>query len=281
MTGMAMQDMVGVDLLGPEIGRAVASPGELDRLPFHRREALIKGALVRDVIPYLTTLNPAEAIRPSISPDFVGLLATHLIRDRQIEARAEILRLHGMGVDRDSLYLDLFAPAARLLGQRWMEDACSFVDVTVGVGWMQRMLRELSAGSNRRKLTFRPDRRIILATLPDEQHTFGLSILGEFFLRAGWEVRTMPRVATADLAALVDGFWFDVIGLSAGSEIRLAAVAATIRTLRLISRNANIRVLVGGAAFQDPDSIAHVGADATACDARAAVREAECLRLSH
>lgn len=281
MTGMAMQDLVSANLLDREIGRAVTSPEEADRLPFHRRQALIKGTLVRQVIPYLTTLNPSQTVRSAISPDTVALLATHLIRDRQLEARAEILRLQGMGIDSDRLFLDLLAPAARLLGQRWMEDACSFVDVTIGVNWLQRMLRELSAGPNRRNPGFRHERRIILATLPDEQHTFGLSILGEFFLRAGWEVRTVPRVAAADLVGLLDGYWFDVIGLSAGSEVRLPAVAAVVRTLRPVSRNPNIRVLVGGAAFQDPDSIAFVGADATAGDARTAVREAECLRVNH
>ncbi|MCU0616197.1 MAG: B12-binding domain-containing protein [Gemmatimonadaceae bacterium] len=47
-------------------------------------------------------------------------------------------------VSVEAIYLDLLAPAARELGTRWEEDECSFVDVTVAMGRVHRVLRELS-----------------------------------------------------------------------------------------------------------------------------------------
>ena len=48
------------------------------------------------------------------------------------------------GLSVETLYLDLLAPAARLLGEMWDDDHCDFATVTVALGRLQRLLRELS-----------------------------------------------------------------------------------------------------------------------------------------
>ncbi len=43
----------------------------------------------------------------------------------------------GQGISVQSIYLDLLAPAARMLGDMWAEDSCDFVEprfVVIGVG---------------------------------------------------------------------------------------------------------------------------------------------------
>ena len=71
---------------------------------------------------------------------------------------------------------------------------------------------------------------------------------------------------------------FDVVGISLGGETHLDDVATTIRTIRRISRNQGIGVLVGGPFFVEHPGIAPlVGADATAIDGRHAVTQAENL----
>ena len=55
-----------------------------------------------------------------------------------------VMSYRARGVSIEKLYLDLLAPAARYLGELWNEDLCTFTDVTVGLGRLQRVLRELS-----------------------------------------------------------------------------------------------------------------------------------------
>ena len=88
----------------------------------------------------------------------------------------------------ESLYLDLFAPAARLLGEMWSDDHCDFSAVTVALGRLQRLLRELSPafGTEIEYPRQRPPRAV--AQPPDEQHSFGLCMVAEFFRRDGWDV---------------------------------------------------------------------------------------------
>ena len=99
-----------------------------------------------------------------------------------------VMAFRARGVSIERLYLDLLAPAARYLGDLWTEDLCSFTDVTVGLGRLQRVLRELSPAFGCSVDHPEAGRSVLLLPTPGEQHTFGLVIVGEFFRRAGWSV---------------------------------------------------------------------------------------------
>ena len=72
--------------------------------------------------------------------------------------------------------------------------------------------------------------------------------------------------------------WYDLLGLSVGSECHLEAVASAILTMRKASLNPAVVVMVGGPVVGLVDDfVARVGADGTAGDARCAVAEAERL----
>lgn len=106
--------------------------------------------------------------------------------------RGFVAALRDRGVPIESVFLDLLAPVARYLGELWERDLCSFTEVTVGLGRLQQLLRENSAAfAQFDRQGVRVDaRRVLLIPCPGEQHTFGLSLVGEFFHRAGWEVVT-------------------------------------------------------------------------------------------
>ena len=53
-----------------------------------------------------------------------------------------VRHLMGSGVPFQDVLLELMAPAARVLGERWEEDQASFVEVALGVSRMHRILRE-------------------------------------------------------------------------------------------------------------------------------------------
>ena len=121
-------------------------------------------------------------------------------------------------------------------------------------------------------------RRILLTPAPGEQHSMGLMMVKEFFLRGGWEVVGGPGVPTDEIGVQVAGEWFDCLGVSVAGDCRLEGLAAWISSIRAVSRNRAVTIMLGGPHFvARPELAALFGADATAADARTAVRQAEIL----
>ncbi len=219
---------------------------------------------------------PAGTLHPG--PEHVAELARLVIAPGVEPALAYVEGLRERGVPLDRLYLQLLVPTARLLGEMWNADYCSFTDVTIGLWRLQQLVHQLSPAFLNEAEPRRDGRRMLLVPEPGEQHTFGLIMVAEFFRRAGWDVWDQPLESRRELLEVVQREAFSLIGLSIGSDARLESLAETIRQVRRVSRNPQIRVMVGGAPFVDrPDRVAEVGADSTAVDGEQATRVAEGL----
>jgi methanogenic corrinoid protein MtbC1 len=219
---------------------------------------------------------PASPLHPQ--PEHVADLARLVIAPSVEPALAFVQGLRERGIPLERIYLELLVPTARLLGEMWNADYCSFTDVTIGLWRLQQLLHQLSPAFLNEAEPRHDGRRMLLVPEPGEQHTFGLIMVAEFFRRAGWEVWDQPLESRRELLEVVRRETFAVIGLSIGSDARLDSMAETIRQVRRVSRNPQIRVMVGGAPFVDrPDRVAEVGADSTATDGEQATRVAEGL----
>ena len=202
---------------------------------------------------------------------------TLLLRD-EVEACAGFVgALRERGIGLEQVYLGLIAPAARRLGKMWEDDDCDFAQVTLGLWRLQNLVFEL-APQLPVAWAARPPapRRALLAAPPGSQHTLGLLMVSEFFRRAGWDVWSDPCASEGDLAALVRSEWFDLIGLSVGTDGHADVLGSVILGLRRASRNPQVGVMVGGPILiVRPELAPEVGADFTATDARQAVERAE------
>lgn len=200
-----------------------------------------------------------------------------VLQDDTSAASAYVKVLLADGVPLEAVFLELFAPTARRLGELWVADQCDFVQVTIGVGKLQHLLRQYTQSLQGHGLeTAEGGRRALLAPTPGEQHTFGMLVVGEMLRRAGWDVTGEPASCSDDLCEMVHGEWFAVIGLSLSCEHRVSSLKRDIRALRRASRNGAIGVMVGGRVFvEHPELVPRVGADATAADGREAVVRAE------
>lgn len=222
-------------------------------------------------------LHPAGQ-RYAITGEDVKQFAKLVLSHEEDVALATIRSLRSRDVSVEKIYLDLLAPTARYLGDLWDDDLCNFTDVTVGLGRLQRVLRELSPALGCGVEHPAQGRRVLLLPSPGEQHTFGLVMVAEFFRRAGWDVTGGAWVAGADAAALVGAEWFDVIGFSLGAEVHLPKLAASIAAVRHAACNRAIAVLVGGPLFGlHPEFVGEVGADGMTIDGREAPSLAEGL----
>jgi methanogenic corrinoid protein MtbC1 len=181
-------------------------------------------------------------------------------------ARSAVEAFRLRGVPRALLCTDLLVPSARLLGEMWDQDLCTFVDVTVAVGRLQQALRDISAGQASPPADGESVRRVLLVPAPGEQHTFGLVMVSEFFREAGWEVTGGPH-PQLDPVAMVRRDWVDVVGFTLAGEIHLASLTAAITAVRKASLNPRVGILVGGPQFLlNPGLAREVGADALAID---------------
>ena len=201
------------------------------------------------------------------------------IRSRHDDVAVEILRtlLQG-GTTPEVIMMDLLAPAANTMGEMWYRDDCGFVDVTVATGRLQRMLRELGQQQAHVSSKYSSPGRIIVSSLPGEQHTLGLYIVAEFFYSDGWGVVIGPPVAESSTAELVKSEWFDVVALSVARDDALLPLRREIAAVRRNSMNTDIRILVGGHAVNEHrDAVKLLGADARAADPQDGVRIAHQL----
>jgi methanogenic corrinoid protein MtbC1 len=243
-------------------------------------------ALESDVIPRLVGAHGKQPravlhLEPREIEGFVGLLRNGT--DAELAAAVEAAHRRGLAVE--AIFLELFAPAARLLGEWWVADVCDFSTVTICLGRLQRLLREWSPAFGTEVEHPANGRRILLAQHPDEQHSFGLSMVAEFFRRAGWEVLGGVGGAVPDPSAQVSREWFDAVGFSIGSESRIDWLKERIAQVRKVTRNRSVVVLVGGPLFVlQPAWAQSVGADASGHDGGQAPKLAEdvlATRLGH
>jgi MerR family transcriptional regulator, light-induced transcriptional regulator len=177
------------------------------------------------------------------------------------------------GVAFQDILLELMAPAARILGERWEADTTSFVEVALGIARMHRILREFDGIPSHLWSNNGAGRHALLLPTPGEQHTFGLRLVQEFLLREGWSVTNRTCENIGDLAKLVSNNHFDVVGLSLSGETLLEPFMSAIRLIRTETVNPHVKVIVGGHIFVErPALIESCGSDAYAVDAPATVR---------
>lgn len=240
-------------------------------------------SVVSSVVPELVSRRAVEAGRRSMGsggPDvvhrerveeFVSLLCEEGTHRGEALAMAAFRRCD----DPQTIAAELLGPAARLIGEYWRMDICDFMKVTVVMTRIQRLFW--------RMVTERPAvpryvsrRAVLLAPVPGEQHTFGLAVVEDAFRRSGWQVDCCGFADETALQRQCSANDYHLIGLSMSGEVFAPRLAETIRKLKGNSRNASVRVMMGGGIFvENPGLAFDAGADFLALDALSAVGLAE------
>ncbi|WP_232419819.1 cobalamin B12-binding domain-containing protein [Methyloversatilis discipulorum] len=233
----------------------------------------------------LVDLPPAGAGATTISARETHEFANLVLAQDAGVVRSCVQAIRARGVEPRVICLDLLAPAARRLGELWEADLCDFTQVTLGLWRIQQVLHDVSPSFRSDLHSGETGRRVLLATLPGEQHTFGMSMVADFFRQRRWDVRLDTPGPRGEALRLLRAERFDLVGVSLGSETRFDELAEWITAARRVSLQRDIVVMVGGPIFASrPEWVPLVGADATARDASAAVDVAEALlpvRFAH
>ena len=246
--------------------------------PSARPGAELAGLIESQIIPRLMLAQRAETSPARI--EGVGARGVDAFTRMALASEAPALSayvetLMQAGLPLKSVYVDLLIPTARRLGDDWNEDLISFTDVTVGLSRLQQVVRSLGRSLPPRDPA--PDARAAcFALAPGEQHSFGLMLVEDGFRRAGWRTWLDTGDHAETPADAVSREWFDVLGLSASSDIAEEVLAAAVAELRRASRNPRLLVLAGGRVFAEDTALAvRVGADAVIGDAAQALSLAD------
>lgn len=248
------------------------------------RLALLARAIEHEIIPRLMLAHrtPDECLsvpglhNPAVTRQDVESFAKLILSGDPDVSQACITTMRSRGISVETIYLDLLAPVARYMGELWEQDLCDFTEVTIGLGRLHQVLRELSPAFGQPAGHAGNGRRILLLPSPGEQHTFGLVMVSEFFRRAGWDVAGGPWEAGADPVVMVRREWFDIVGFSLGAEFHLEDLSECIQAVRKAALNEHVGIMVGGPIFGlHPEYVARVGADCAATDGRQAPAMAE------
>jgi len=194
----------------------------------------------------------ADLAEIGASEEFARLVLTS--ETEEIVERVEALQACGIKLER--IMLDLLAPVARKLGELWEDDLCTFVDVTLGLARLHQVLHEIARRRMDGTNLLAAKRRAYFVPSPGEQHTFGLSMLEEFFLHAGWETASNHCASASTILESVSTQNLDILGFSVGCHEFLDPLFELIERARKSSLNPDIIVMVGGRFFLDNPGMA-------------------------
>ena len=243
-----------------------------------RSNAAISTLIEGEIIPQLLVahrLRPERAVTPGgvlITPhDLESFAPLPLV----LQADELLIHVEGYlsrGVAVDSILVDLLAPTARRLGDLWEEDACDFLDVTIGLWRLQEVMREIAWGSPVITGPITAPHRALFSPMPGEQHSFGATMVHEVFVRAAWDSEVLVAPEMRQLIAKVANRPYDLVGLTLSCDVSTETVAKLIKAIRSVSMSQDVKILVGGHAVNaNPALASETGADGSAFDAPGAL----------
>ena len=189
---------------------------------------------------------PAEAAPDEVAGGSLHLTVVDLIRQHDIPALGNALRqaLHRQGLQQ--FVLETVSALNRAIGEAWMRGEIQVFEEHLYTEQMQALLRQaigaLPPGSGRP--------RILLTTVPEEQHILGI-LMSEALLTlegAGC-VSLGTQTPLADIGLAAQAQQADIVALSFSSAFPTRQVAPLLKQLRGMLA-ANIEVWAGGAGIE-------------------------------
>lgn len=139
---------------------------------------------------------------------------------------------------------------ARSLGDDWSRDSRSFVDVTIAMGRLQLMLRQLvhanAAHGEHRELG-----SVLITVPPTEGHHFAQCLVDELFRAEGWAT---DLFRPADRAAIVDRIvdrGHDIVCLSWSTDALAGIARETVEAIEAIPYGKRPAIIAGGRASRE------------------------------
>ncbi len=179
-----------------------------------------------------------------------------------------------------AMLTDTYIPeAARRMGDDWLDDKLSWLDVSIATARLQSLVREISAAWTADQADSLSLGAVLLLVPEGEQHTLGPMVVMGQLRRLGISVCLRIGVSQRELNNLLDQRQFDGILISVATEARLHSAAVLIKTLRTMRKKLPEVIIGGPIVLENPSLAASAGADYTCADVGTAM-EAIGLKLA-
>jgi methanogenic corrinoid protein MtbC1 len=185
----------------------------------------------------------------------VALLTQAAIKSME-ETRKILMKWRSQGHSLKDTYLFGITGSARLIGELWSRDALDFVNVTIALSRLHRVMHEFSQEFLSEGNAESNGLSLLLMTEPGSQHGLGVFMLSEFFRQAGWRVTLASPQDIVDFKRIFLSDWFDAVVLSISTDRQIDAVAKSLLELSNTTANPNLKIYVGGPMAQvSPEAI--------------------------
>lgn len=176
------------------------------------------------------------------------------------------------GMDLSALYVEVFQPSLREIGQLWQDNVITVADEHLATAITQTALLR----SYQRVFTWHGSggHSLIAACVDTERHELGLRMICDLLDVEGWDTTYLgAAVPVNSLVEMIRSKQPDVVALSISIDPHLTRLRDAITEIREKIEDPPL-IVVGGRPFLSDAALAgRVGADMTAVDAIGAVRE--------
>ncbi|MEM8635114.1 MAG: BLUF domain-containing protein [Pseudomonadota bacterium] len=228
-------------------------------------------------------LDNLEATRNREKWDLAAsALTTLLLEDDFLKVEHFLRAMSKREADPLTLQVALLEQSERRLGDLWLEDLCSSIEINIALSEMIRAVRSVNFGTQRvwRVPVQQPD--VLIVSQPGESHMLPAMLDAEVLWQHGWEPTLEFPKRDEDLQQLLADHWFEALDISMSGVFRrperLRRLADTVELARDSSRNPKIAITVGGRAmYEDGSLLIELGADGlvtTASDVETVIQDA-------
>ncbi|MCG6204138.1 photosynthesis regulator [Rhodopseudomonas sp. HC1] len=199
--------------------------------------------------------SPPDSSEGVSTDDAPSKLATLLIGSFVFDAKRLIDDAIAETDSVRRIFVELFEPTARRLGEFFDADTCTEFDVAIGLCVLHTEMRRVCAIFDRRKPEPPGLGLVMIAPQPGEPHMLCSAMNFEILDRAGWNTRCEFPSTDRALQNLLANDWFDAIDLALSPSFKrdhwMPRIAETISGLRQASRNPSLLVVTSGRLFAE------------------------------
>lgn len=236
-----------------------------------------QGAAIRYLVE--SALQEVVSVKRRSSPrsreEWIAHLCETLMSDSEASHHAAIAALMANGIGEAEMLQSYIPDVARHLGQMWVRDEASFVDVTVAASRLQQLFRSRPGGPpgdwQGRSI---PLGHAVLMVIPQfEGHSLGAFVAADGLRRHGLWVHMGIGLNGPELAEMASSGRFSMVGVTLSSPNSVEKAAELIDFVRHNGDRVPPIVVGGRAVKVVPDVAGRTGADHAVHTVREAVEK--------
>ncbi len=195
--------------------------------------------------------------QPGASEHCINAFSTLLMSGQMRAAQNFVQLFMSRGADYGEIAENLFAAAARRMGERWRGKEATQTKVKIGISTLVRT--DIAVRALLKPPAEARETSALFVSFPGQGHTLGLTLAAGCFRQNGWRVRYLPGATANTFLSTASSVAPDIIGMTATSDRDIEKLLSVMPRIRQMPFRP--RIVVGGGSAH----LATLGADAVVC----------------